>query len=259
MAAIGGYVVSSYIRAALLELTISDQNFYSDSAVNLAEAGAETGVLALNQDDWTDWTLDLVNDEAYRQLAPFDVGNNNSGDVKVEVRDRTTDAPTIVSDAQIGLKNGMVMREQIEVKLRPRALLGNAVTARNYVYFYRGSSWGSYTAKIDSYDGLSGAYDPLLNRNDGGTIAARRIYTYYRNKTEVYGYLARGYGQYYSVGRGGRVYGMNTPSWVLIDDNRVAGDFKSSFPDMTAPSGGTVFNRFGFNSPKLASFLIHKV
>ena len=124
VAAIGGYVVSSYIRAAMLELTISDQNFYSDSAVNLAEAGAETGVLALNQDDWTDWTLDLVNDEAYRQLAPFDVGNNMSGDVKIEIRDRTTDTPTIVSDAQIGLKNGKVMREQIEVELRPRALLG---------------------------------------------------------------------------------------------------------------------------------------
>ena len=127
------------------------------------------------------------------------------------------------------------------------------MTARDYVYFYRGNVWANYTAKVDSYNGLSGAYDPLLNRNDGGTVAADRIYTYYKNKAEIYGYLARGYGQYYSVGSGGRVYGIDTPSWVLIDDNRVAGDFKSSFPDMTAPSGGTVFNMGGSSLVELGS------
>ena len=233
MAAIGGYLVTSYLKATLLERKLAEENYYTGSAKNLAEAGAETGVLALNTNDWTGWTLN--GKEAVKKLPLVDVGNNQKGSIIVKVDDRFTD-PFIISEGHIDLPRGKTLQEQIKVKTQPRALFPNAVTARDYVYFYRGSK--NYNViKIDSYDSAKGDYDPVLNRNrnDKGTVACKRMYTYSRTNAEIYGYMATKKGQPVSVGRKGRVYGPDTPYYVKLDQDRIATDFKATFADKTAP------------------------
>ena len=95
VAAIGGLIVTTFIRSATLELEISSGQFYSDSALNIADAGAETGVLAVNQNDWTGWTLN--GNDAIRALSPIDLGNGMLGDITVEVQDKDF-TPTIISE-----------------------------------------------------------------------------------------------------------------------------------------------------------------
>ncbi len=233
MAAIGGYLVTSYLKATLLERKLAEENYYTGSAKNLAEAGAETGVLALNTNDWSGWTLN--GKVALKKLPLVDIGNSLEGTITVKIDDRFTD-PFIISEGRIDLPRGKTLQEQIKVETQPRALFPNAITARDYVYFYRGSK-NNNIIKIDSYDSAKGDYDPVLNRNrnDKGTVASKRMYTYSRSNAEIYGYMATKKGQPVSVGRNGRVYGIDTPYYVKRDQDRIATDFKASFPDKTAP------------------------
>ncbi len=231
--AIGGVLVTSYIKATLLERKLAEQNYYTGSAKNLAEAGAETGVLALNENNWSGWKT--KGGVAFKILPQVDLGNNQKGKITVKVIDRFSD-PIITSEGRIDLPRGKILREQIEVDTQPRALFPNAVTARDYVYFYRGSK--NYNViKIDSYDSAKGNYDPILNRNrnDKSAVACKRMYTYSRSNAEIYGYMATKKGQPANVGRSGRVYGVNTPYNTRLDQKRIATDYKASFTDKTAP------------------------
>ena len=64
-----GFVVASYLQMTLWQLKLANRNFYVHSAINLAEAGAETAVLALNRQDWTGWSISGV--DALRVLNPI--------------------------------------------------------------------------------------------------------------------------------------------------------------------------------------------
>ncbi len=231
VAAIGGYLVTSYLKAVLLENKLADQNYYTGSAKNLAEAGAETGVLALNNNDWTGWNLD--GPEATRQLPLVDIGNNLKGKITVKIEDRFA-SPKIISEGRVDLPTGKILQEQIEVTVRPRALFANALTARNYVYFYRGSKYNN-TIKVDSYDSAKGEYHSFFNRKDKGTVASKSVYTYSRSNAEIYGYLTTQKGRTANTGRRGRIYGSKTPNYIRKDQSRIATDFKASFTDKTAP------------------------
>ncbi len=236
VALVGGYVVTSYIRSSLLELKISDSSFHEDNALNLAEAGAETGVLAVNQRNWSGWTLS--GNDATKALSPVDIGNGAVGNVTVEVRDKDF-TPTIISEATILLDSGASIREQIEVELRPRSQFANAITARNWTYFFRGSSGGN-VIRIDSYDSIDGSYHPILNRSDHGDVACAHIYTHSQSRAEIFGHAACQFGGAFSLGNNGKVFGNTTPNGIDIDPERTADDFKSTFPDETDPGGGSI-------------------
>ncbi len=241
VAAIGGLAITTFIRSATLELGISNDQFYSDSALNLAEAGAETAVLAVNQKDWTGWTLN--GNDAIRALSPIDLGGGIAGNITVEVRDKDF-TPTIISEAKISLLSGPDIQKQIEVELRPRSLFANAVTARYWAYFYKPVS-GTSVTYVDAYDSSAGPYDPFLNRKDSAGVAGDAIYTHSYTDAEIFGYAAAAYNQPFSVGSNGKVYGLDTPAGTEVDPERTAMDFKESMPDIADPGGGTSFTMPG--------------
>ena len=240
VAAIGGLAITTFIRSATLELGISNDQFYSDSALNLAEAGAETAVLAVNQKDWTGWTLN--GNDAIRALSPIDLGGGIAGNITVEVRDKDF-TPTIISEAKISLLSGPDIQKQIEVE-RPRSLFANAVTARYWAYFYKPVS-GTSVTYVDAYDSSAGPYDPFLNRKDSAGVAGDAIYTHSYTDAEIFGYAAAAYNQPFSVGSNGKVYGLDTPAGTEVDPERTAMDFKESMPDIADPGGGTSFTMPG--------------
>ncbi len=238
VAAIGGLAIAASFQSAILEKEISNHRFYSVSAFNLAEAGAEKGILAVNQRDWTGWNLN--GDDATQTLSPFDLGNGIQGNVTVEVRNRGF-TPIIVSQAEINLPSGKILQKQIEVALRPRSLFANAVTARYWTFFSKPAE-GTSVSYIDSYDSAQGPYDPFLNRKDGGGVASNTIHTHSYANAEIFGYVAAGFNQPISVGSHGKVYGADTPKETNIDPDRVAMDFKESLPDIADPGGGVPFS-----------------
>ena len=235
-----GFVVASYMQLTLLQLELANRKFYARSAINLAEAGAETAVLALNKQDWTGWSVSGV--DALRVLDPIDVGNNMIGNVTVKIED-TVFNPVIFSEATIDLISGEQLREQIKVVLTPRSFFGNGITATDYVRFYRDSGQTTY-ANIDSYDSTLGDYDVFLNRNDNGSVACDRMYSYRPSKKHgmIYGYVATDENNFPpGVGDNGRVYGVNTLPGVNVDSTRISADFKAAFPDMTPITGTTAY------------------
>ncbi len=231
-----GFVAGTFLRSILNESKLARLDFYNASAIQLADAGGETGILALNEDDWTGWSV--TKDEAVRTLPSIDVGDGKSGQVTIKVSGIDT-TPSIVSEAKIEIDERITVRRQIEYELRPRSLFGNAVTAGDYIYFYRGDR-APNTVRIDSYDSKSGPYHPFFNRRDGGTIASDSTYSYRTSSGEVFGYAStnsgRGRKNPPSLGTYGKIYGPQTESWVMIDPDRLSRDFRASFTDISAPS-----------------------
>ena len=237
-----GFVVASYLQMTLWQLKLANRNFYVHSAINLAEAGAETAVLALNRQDWTGWSISGV--DALRVLDPIDVGNNLTGNVTVKIED-TVINPVIFSEARIYLVSGEQLREQIKIVLKPRTFFGNGITATNYIRFNRASSKKEVTyANVDSYDSSLGAYQLFMNRNDKGSLASTKVYSSKSSKNHgvVFGYVATDTVNFPpGVGNNGKIYGDYTSPGVYVDPARISADFKSAFPDMTPITGTTPY------------------
>ncbi len=248
-----GFVVGSYLQLTLLQLEMANRKFYERSAINLAEAGAETAVLALNQQDWTGWSISGV--DALRVLDPIDVGNNMIGNVTVKIVD-TVFNPVIFSEATIDLISGEQLREQIKVVLTPRSFFGNGITATNYVRFEKASGSLDTYANIDSYDSTLGDYDIFLNRNDNGSVACEKMYSEEKNENHgmIYVYVATDPVDFPpEVGDNGKIYGVNTLPGVNVDSTRISADFKAAFPDITPITGTTAYVLPGDNLVELGA------
>ncbi len=255
VAAIGTYIVTTFLRAAILEAEISERDFCKLSALNLAEAGAESAVLAANESNWTGWTLS--GNDATRALAPIDIGSGMTGNVTVQVQDKDFD-PSIISESRINLDSGISIRRQIEVELRPRSLFASGAVARDWVYFYKGSS-STNTVRVDSYDSADGPYDPFLNRKDGGSVGGDRIYCHSKSRARIYGYLGVGNGNSYSLGTNGKLYGTGTAPGVKIDTERLATDFGASFEDEAHPGGGVSWSNPGTSVINLGNTAVPEI
>ena len=227
VAAIGGLLMGSFLNSAIQELASSDRNFYEGSTLNLAEAGVDVGFLAINEEDWDDWTVRRSN--AFRRLPEIDLGNGSSGLVSITVADKD-DMPTITSTARVTLKSGDVLVNQVKVAVKPRSFFANGVSAPGIVEFT-----GDGLVKVDSYDSSAGEYDEYFNRKDGGTLGSNQFTAERGSSVEVYGLLAKGEGRS-TLGRGSKVYGQDTPDGVDIDRTRVTNDFTADLESITAPT-----------------------
>ena len=58
------------------------------------------------------------------------------------------------------------------------------------------------------------------------------------SKASIFGYVATG-GQDPTVGSGGRIYGLTTPSGTLVDQTRIRRDFSANLPDVAVPTGSS--------------------
>ena len=243
VASVGGLLAASFLKSVVFELKQVDDTFARSNALNLAAAGIEAGVLALNEEDWMGWTIETR--YASKTLDTFDLGQEQSGEVTVSIEDLDSD-PTIISDSTVTLASGKQLSEQIKVLLKPRSLFANGLTVTRRTYFlYRGD------ITLDSYDSTAGPYDEFLNRNDHGTIASAQVRAYQGSNARIYGYLASDLersGWYrnpqirernnplrYQIGRGGSVSGSSTPTGTKVDLDRVVGNFKANMPEVEVP------------------------
>ena len=136
VATILGFLAASYTRSALAELKLSNATFWEKSAINIAEAGAETAVLALNTSDWSGWSLSsAAGFDVWREFPPFDVGNGQTGTVTVGVRNFGSNNPTIITEALIQL-DSMVATFisfgcQMEPNSAPRQMVNMVMSCRS--------------------------------------------------------------------------------------------------------------------------------
>ncbi len=219
--------VGSFLKLANHESRLSNIAFHSNSSLNLAEAGVEMALYAMNHGDWSGWTVSGTTAEMGAET--LDLGENASGIIHARILSLNAN-PIVQAEGKLELPNRPSVTKQVEVRLSRRSLFANGITTRRGVTFKGGN------VEVDSYRSSLGL-PSSSNRNDAGSVASVSVEASAidLSNSKVFGYVATG-GSMPKVGPNGRVYGKNTPSGVKIDMSRVALDFASDFPDIDAPA-----------------------
>ncbi len=121
-----GLMVASFFRLANTGYNLSTRALLSNAALNLAEAGADEAIWALNKDDWSTW--EESGDFAAKTVSDFDLGSNKSGTYSVVVEDYKT-APTVYVEGRVQTSTGMESFRQLKIELSGRSLFSNGMVA----------------------------------------------------------------------------------------------------------------------------------
>lgn len=233
LAAVTAVVSSGFLYRALQEANLATRSFYQTVALNLAEAGIEEGLHAVNSSALTPangWNLASGSTTDYvKSIASGFDFQQATGSVLVRVDGGTTATPTITAAAVLTFSNQPRIVKQIRVGGSAAGrLFANSIVTKGQVKF-------TGSAEIDSYDSNLGAYNTATNRSDRATVATLGT-VQVTGSAEIFGYVATA-GSTPSVGGSGRIYGATSPSTPAVDPSRVRADFTANLVDATAPTG----------------------
>lgn len=230
-AAVSAVTVGSFIKLAHHELRMSNIQFYSNESVNLAEAGLEEALHALNYHLWQDWQRS--GDEARYSARDLNLGRGATGEFHALIENRSTD-PVVTAEGKVTSASGLTSTRQIRITLRKRTYFANGITSRYTITFSGGN------AHVDSYFSSEGPFSST-RRRDRGNVASVSVETdaIELGNGHIWGYVFTG-GEWPDV-RNGSIRGEDTPSDISIDTNRIARDFSAEFPFPKDPPPHTVY------------------
>ncbi|MEZ5275282.1 MAG: hypothetical protein R3F07_02740 [Opitutaceae bacterium] len=230
--------LGSYVKMAMGSYQLSTRSFYSNSCLNLAEAGLEEALFALNNSDWTGWTAN--SGHMNRTISGINLGSGNTGQIRVRVFDYATDpSPRIVSEGLANLNSGPALRKQVEITVSRKSFFANGIVAKDTVEFKGGNAYVDSFDSSDPAASTGGLYD-FAKRKDNGSVGSVLVTSdaVSISNAEIWGYVATG-GSAPTVGSNGKIHGADTPSGVDVDTNRIRTDFTASFDSVTAPGSFT--------------------
>jgi hypothetical protein len=235
--------VASFLHLANAENRLSNIALFSNSSLNLAEAGVEKALFALNFREWAEWPDYSENGDGARMTEEIvDLGPGVIGVINVRIENIGPN-PIVVAEGRTRIAGRPDVVKQVEVHLTRRTLFGkNGITTRRGVRFSGGNALvNSYRSSLGKpgvwVAGLDGP-----NVFDNGSVASTLITAdaLSLSNSTIYGRVATG-GSMPQVGPEGRVYGKDTPDGMKIDPSRVATDFYAEFPMITPP---TIYDRW---------------
>jgi hypothetical protein len=240
LAAVTAVIAASFLSRAAQEAKLATRSGFLNSAFNLAEAGIEEGLYALNTNGFSSgngWTLatSATADYVKTITSGFNFGQA-TGAIYVRVDSISGAAPAIYAAGVINFPNQPRLIKQLRVGIGRRRPWSNGMVSKNNVSF-------SVASSVDSYDSALGPYNAATNRADRATIAtnsADPAEISLTGASSIYGYVATG-GSDPSAALG-RIYGATSPAVpaapaAYIDPSRVRKDFNTNLPDVAAPSG----------------------
>jgi len=222
-------LAGAYLQSTVVELKNSQRTLYLQSAMNLAEAGAEEAIRAYNEDDWTNWNW--LGNGRYSRAMSFAGKANETHRIRVLADVGGISPLVIFAEGYVG--SGKISgTKQLHIRTKQGGLFANGLTAKGAITF---------TAKtyIDSYNSSLGPYNKVndTNWNDRGSVGSVSVVNEAVDigHATIYGYLSTGGGAYASKPHAS-VRGKDTPDNVKIDENRIAYDFFADFPMIDVPS-----------------------
>lgn len=242
-------VVGSYLNLSLGALRSSDRSFHLNTAFNLAEAGLEEALWALNNNDWTKrgWTEAGTARVLNGSFSTPDLTGAHSvgGYFNVYVANAESGTPTITSEAVVRPSSGPIIRKQLRVSARNANIFMPPFTAITELDLNGGA--------IDSYRMADGDYTTAPRRHET-TVASPTVKVGdidIGSPADIYGYVTVGVdtsqaaafigsikgtvqGDTTAAGASG-VIGSSTSDF--IDTNRIAFDFVQDFPMPPEPAG----------------------
>lgn len=232
-------ITASYLQMATNESKNSYMSFLRNGAFNLAEAGAEEAVWALNNEDTASWTKHATEDKLFKKTPGFDYDEAKSTLIEIVISDPNGD-PSLISRGTITMPDGRTIEKIISIALAPRLMAPNGLTAKDSIAFSGGN------VSFDAYDSKDTSL--ISSVEDEGSVATTSIVNDAANisNSDVMGGVATGGGTV-GLGPNARVFNENdindygssslVPSGYINPD-LVTNDFRSDFPDMDLPSGG---------------------
>lgn len=247
-ATIIGISLVSYLKLSNSSLTVSQRNFYDNSAMNLAETGLERALYCLNQnqvnglslaDAWPTadgWNTDTGTHVATGTFTVSDIGPNTSGTIKVYVRNfDLTGTVVIVSKSTVSISNGNggpPLSKLIEVTLSRRNMFAGLV-AKNSI---RGDS----NLKVDSWASTPspGTYQPYaagLATAAGpiGVVATTNGALNVGDNATIFGTVSSGGGTISKTGASKLANTVGGTGWNTGLENKA---FTYTFPTIVVPT-----------------------
>ncbi len=240
LAAATAVIAASFLSRAGQEAKLSTRSVFQNAAFNLAEAGIEEGLYALNTNGFTTgngWTLATGATADYVKTITSGLDfTQGTGAIYVRVDSITGSAPIVYAAGVITIPNQPRLIKQLRVGSGRRKPWSNGMVTKGDITF-------SIASTVDSYDSALGPYNAATNRTDRATIAtnsAAAAAIELTGASSIYGYVATGGSD--PTAALGRIYGATSPSVPAapapyLDPARVRKDFNTNLPDVAAPSG----------------------
>lgn len=236
LAAVAAVIASGFLFRSAQEAKLAGRSIMQYAALNLAEAGVEEALYAVNSGGFTtanDWNLVSGSTTDYKKIITtgFEL-QQGTGSVYIRVDLATSSTPAIVATGVITIPNQPTLLKQIRVGTTSRRIWANAMAAKGTITF-------SGNASVDGYDSSLGPWNAATNRNDRAVIGSSSTGLDpidLGSKGSVYGYVATA-GNPPDTGKDGKIYGATTPVGVDVDTSRIRLDFAANLPDVTVPPG----------------------
>ena len=240
LAAVTAVIASNFLFRAVQESRLATRSAFLGAAFNLAEAGIEEGLYALNTSGFSTgngWTLATGSTTDYvKSITSGFNFTQATGAIYVRVDGITGTAPVVYATGVINIPNQPKLLKQLRVGTGRRRPWSNGMVTKGDVPF-------SVVSSVDSYNSAVGPYNAATNRTDRATIATNSAAVSAIELTgasSIYGYVATGGSD--PAAALGRIYGVTSPSVpaapaAYVDPTRVRRDFNTNLPDVAAPTG----------------------
>lgn len=167
LAIIGAAVIGGYLKMSLQEYQLSQRTLKLQSTMNLAEAGLEIGMNAINTNDWTGWTSVGTNGK-FRDLTSITFTDGRVARIRVYLEDYDS-VPILAAEGRVIEPNGDELFKQVRVDMTSSGLFSNGLTAKDTINF-NGNNINVY-----AYDSTVGIWNYTFNREDEGSVASLSV------------------------------------------------------------------------------------
>jgi len=227
--------LGSYITLCYRTLEMSTRSLQGTQAVELAEVGMEDALWALNNNDWSDWTI--VGTTATKSLSGFSYGNGVTGTVGMTITsyDGSAGTRTVTVSGTTTKDGGATVTRTLTSTSDKAPLFVNAVAATTgRVVFRSGGTVDSYDSTLGTYASQTPTYSAIVASNSTSTSSA----TVQMTNVQIKGYVATlSTGPSYSSGA--RLLGPTTPVATKIDSNQISTSPYQPLFEELSPSGAS--------------------
>ena len=228
VAIVAAAVMAGYLTMSHNEYKLSQRTLMLQSSMNLAEAGLEEGMDAINQDDWSGWTA-VGSDGYFKDVSSMAYADSRTAQMRIYVEDYN-DLPILVAEGRVISANGEEIFRQVRVDLERSSLFANGLLAKRTINF------SGNNVSVDAYDSNIGIWNATTNRLDQGTVASLSVDNGALDvgNGDIWGYVATGGGTP-DVGSTGSIMGVGSTD--RIDQSRISDSFYANLWDVSAPTG----------------------
>jgi hypothetical protein len=230
--------LGSYMTLCSRTLALSTRTMQGTHSVELAEAGMEDALWALNKNDWSAWTL--TGTTATRTISGFTFDGGITGTVSIRVTsyNGTAGARSVTVTGTATQPNGTSVSRTLTSSSAEAPLFVNAISATDGIVSF--SSGGT----VDSYDSAVGTYasqTPSFSAIISSDAAAPTSATIQLTNAVVKGYAASRYSGGPSYSTSAKLIGPSTPGTTRIDTSRISSSpYQPIFTIKTITGSGTV-------------------